>query len=128
MTAENEYRLGRRAFHQNQESSVAVAIAIVAVFLLAGGSYILVSRFHVRSVQLLEGCLYAFFALIAGLELQGSLLGGDAFSMTLGTATKWAVLHLLRFLSVVLFGIRWKLLKTMERETRIEPTTFSLGI
>jgi hypothetical protein len=69
-----------------------------------------------------------FFALIAGLELQGSLLGGDAFSMTLGTATKWAVLHLLRFLSVVLFGIRWKLLKTMERETRIEPTTFSLGI
>ena len=66
MTAENEYRLGRRAFHQNQEQSVAAAIAIVAVFLFAVGSYILVSRFHVRSVQLLEGCLYAFFDLIAG--------------------------------------------------------------
>ncbi len=25
MTAENDYRLGRRAFHQNQEESVAVA-------------------------------------------------------------------------------------------------------
>jgi Type IV secretory system Conjugative DNA transfer len=74
MTAENEYRLGRRAFHQNQEESVAVAIAIVAVFLLAGGSYILVSRFHVRSVQLLEGCLYAFFALIAGIALAWYLL------------------------------------------------------
>src|SRR3984885_5409016 len=74
MTAENEYRLGRRAFHQNQEESVAVAIAIVAVVLLVGGSYILVSRFHVRSVQLLEGCLYAFFALIAGIALAWYLL------------------------------------------------------
>jgi hypothetical protein len=74
MTAENEYRLGRRAFHQNHEESAAVAIAIVAVFLLAGGSYILVSRFHVRSVQLLEGCLYAFFALVAGTALAWYLL------------------------------------------------------
>jgi hypothetical protein len=74
MTAENEYRLGRRAFRQNQEESVAVAIAIVAVFLLAGGSYILVSRLHVRPVQLLEGCLYAFFALVAGIALAWYLL------------------------------------------------------
>ena len=69
MTAENEYRLGRRAFHRNQEESIAVALAIVAVILLAGGSYILVNRLHVRSVQLLEGCLYAFFALVAGIAL-----------------------------------------------------------
>ena len=74
MTAENEYRLGRRAFHRNQEESIAVALAIVAVILLAGGSYILVSRFHVRSVQLLEGCLYAFFALVAGISLAWYLL------------------------------------------------------
>ena len=74
MTAENEYRLGRRAFHRNQEESIAVALAIVAVILLAGGSYILVNRFHVRSVQLLEGCLYAFFALVAGISLAWYLL------------------------------------------------------
>ena len=74
MTAENEYRLGRRAFHQNQEESVAVALAIVAVILLAGGSYILANRFHVRSVQLLEGCLYAFFALVVGIALAWHLL------------------------------------------------------
>ena len=74
MTAENEYRLGRRAFHRNQEESIAVAMAIVAVILLAGGSYILVNRFHVRSVQLLEGCLYAFFALVAGISLAWYLL------------------------------------------------------
>jgi len=74
MTAENEYRLGRRAFHQNQEEGVAVAIAIVTVFLLGGGSYILVSRFHVRSVQLVEGSLYAFFVLVAGISVAWYLL------------------------------------------------------
>ncbi|MFZ3264564.1 MAG: type IV secretory system conjugative DNA transfer family protein [Terriglobales bacterium] len=74
MTAENEYRLGRRAFHQNQEESVAAAIAIIAVLLLAGGSYIMVSRFHVRSVQLVEGSLYAFFALVAGVSVAWYLL------------------------------------------------------
>ena len=74
MTAENEYRLGRRAFHQNQDESVAAAIAIVAVLLLAGGSYILASRFHVRSVQLVEGSLYAFFALVAGISVVWYLL------------------------------------------------------
>jgi hypothetical protein len=74
MTAENDYRLGRRAFHRNQEESVAIALAIVTVILLAGGSYILVRRFHVRSTQLVEGCLYAFFALVAGISLAWYLL------------------------------------------------------
>ena len=74
MTAENEYRLGRRAFHQNQEESFAAAIAIVTVLLLASGSYVLASRFHVRSVQLVEGSLYAFFALVAGISVVWYLL------------------------------------------------------
>ena len=74
MSAENEYRLGRRAFHQNQEESVAVAIAIVAVFLFAGGSYILVSRLHVRSVQLAESSFYVFFALVASVSVAWYLL------------------------------------------------------
>jgi hypothetical protein len=74
MTAENEYRLGRRAFHQNQEESVAVAIAIFVVLLVAGGSYILASRFHVRSVQLVESSLYAFFTLVAGISVAWYLL------------------------------------------------------
>jgi hypothetical protein len=74
MTAENEYRLGRRALHDNQEESIAVALAIVAVILLAGGSYILINRFHVHSAQLVEGCLYAFFAFVAGVSLAWYLL------------------------------------------------------
>ena len=65
MTVENEYRLARRAFHRNQEESIAVALALVVAIVLASGSYILVNRFHVRSLQLLEGFFYAFLALIA---------------------------------------------------------------
>jgi hypothetical protein len=74
MTAENEYRLGRRAFHRNQEESIAVALAIAAVILVAGGSYILGNRFHVRSLQLVEGCLYAFLALVAGIAVAWYLI------------------------------------------------------
>ncbi len=74
MTAENDYRLGRRAFHQNQEESVAVALAVVTVFLLAGSSYILVNRFHVRSVQMVEGSLYSLFGLVACVALSWYLL------------------------------------------------------
>jgi hypothetical protein len=69
MTVENEYKLGRRAFHRNQEESIAVTLAIVATILLAGSSYILVNRLHVRSLQLVEGCFYAFFALVASIAL-----------------------------------------------------------
>jgi hypothetical protein len=69
MTAENDYRLGRRALHQNQEESVAVALTVATVLLLAGSSYILANRFHVRTLQMAEGGLYAFFALVAGVSL-----------------------------------------------------------
>jgi type IV secretory system conjugative DNA transfer VirD4/TraG family protein len=74
MTVENEYSLGRRAFHRNQEESIAVALAIAAVILLAGGSFILLNRFHIRSLQLLEGCLYALLALVAGIALAWYLI------------------------------------------------------
>ena len=74
MTAENEYRLGRRAFHRNQEESLAFALTLVAVILLAGGSYILVNRFHVRSAQMVEGSLYILFALAVGVSLAWYLL------------------------------------------------------
>jgi len=74
MTVENEYKLGRRAFHRNQEESIAIALAIVAIILLAGGSYILVNRFHLRPSQLVEGCLYVFLASIAGIAVAWHLI------------------------------------------------------
>jgi hypothetical protein len=65
MTYLNEYRLGRRAFHQNQELSLAFVLSVVAVILLAAGCYILNVRFHIRAAQLVELSLYVLYALIA---------------------------------------------------------------
>ena len=69
MTAENEYRLGRRAYHQNQEESLAVAVALLQSSLLAGGSYILASRFHVRPAQLVEGSPLCLLRLSCGISV-----------------------------------------------------------
>jgi hypothetical protein len=61
----NEYRLGRRSFHQQQEESLAFVLAIVAVIVLAAGYYILWGRFHLRTAQLIELSLYAVYSLTA---------------------------------------------------------------
>ena len=66
MTYSNEYRLGRRAFHQNQEESLASVLSVVAVILLAAGCYVLNVRFHIRAAQLVELSLYILYVLIAG--------------------------------------------------------------
>lgn len=62
MTVENEYRLGRRAFHRNQEESLAAVLAVFVIILVAAGSYLLVARLHLRSSQLVEGFVYALLA------------------------------------------------------------------
>jgi type IV secretory system conjugative DNA transfer VirD4/TraG family protein len=65
MTPENEYRLGRRAYHRHQEESPVLVFVITALIVLAAGCYILVSRFHVRSSQLAEGFLYGLLGGVA---------------------------------------------------------------
>jgi hypothetical protein len=55
MTPENEYRLGRRTYHRNQEESLGFVLVLVALVLFAAGSYIFVTRFHLRPAQLVEG-------------------------------------------------------------------------
>ena len=65
MSYANEYRLGRRAYHNNQEESLAFVLSIVAIVLLAIGYYILATRFHIRSAQLVELSLYALYAIVA---------------------------------------------------------------
>lgn len=74
MTSENEYRLGRRAYHQDREESLAVVLAIVAIVVLAVGVYILVDRFHVRPAQLVEGSLYLLLALVASISVAWHVL------------------------------------------------------
>lgn len=63
MTYANEYRLGRRAYHYRQEDSLAFALAVVVVIVVASGYYILWSRFHIRPGQLIELSLYAVYGL-----------------------------------------------------------------
>ena len=65
MTSDNEYGLGRRAYHRNQEESPAIVLAIVAIVILAVACYILVHPIHLRSAQLVEGSLYLLYALVA---------------------------------------------------------------
>jgi len=69
MTYANEYRLGRRAYHYNQEESLAFVLSIVAVIVLAAGYYILATRFHIRPAQLIELSLYALFGLVSAASL-----------------------------------------------------------
>ena len=68
MTSENEYRLGRRAYHQNQEENPAIVLAIVAIAILAAACYIVVHRFHLRPAQLVEGSLYVLYAVVAAIS------------------------------------------------------------
>ena len=63
MTYANEYHLGPRAFHYRQEESLAFALAVVLVIVLAAGYYILWNRFHIRRAQLIELSLYAVYGL-----------------------------------------------------------------
>jgi len=65
MTYENDYRLGRRAYHHNQEESLGFVLAAAAVIVLAAGFYILNVRFHLRPEQLVELSLYAMYGLAA---------------------------------------------------------------
>jgi hypothetical protein len=69
MTYANEYRLGRRAYHYNQEESLAFVLSVVAVIVIAAGYYILATRFHIRPAQLIELSLYALYGLISAASL-----------------------------------------------------------
>ena len=65
MTYTNEYRLGRRVYHQRQEESLAFVLAVSAIIVLAVGCYILWARLHIRPGQLIELSLCAVFGLAA---------------------------------------------------------------
>lgn len=69
MTYANEYRLGRRTYHYNQEESLAVVLSVVAVVGLAAGYYILATRFHIRAAQLIELSLYVLYGLVSAASL-----------------------------------------------------------
>jgi hypothetical protein len=69
MTYSNEYRLGRRVYHQHEEESLAFVLAVAVVLAVAGGFYILANRFHIRPTQLIEFSLYTLYGLIGAISL-----------------------------------------------------------
>src|SRR5579864_8011012 len=69
MTHANEYRLGRRVYHQHQEESLAFVLAVAAIMVLAAGYYILWARLHVRLGQLIELSLYAVYGVAAAVSV-----------------------------------------------------------
>jgi Type IV secretory system Conjugative DNA transfer len=69
MTYTNEYRLGRRAYHYNQEESLAFVFSVLAVILVVAGYYILAARFHIWPAQLIELSLYVFYGSVAASSL-----------------------------------------------------------
>src|ERR1700741_4323287 len=69
MTYENEYCLGRRAYHHNQEESAALVLSVSAIVVLAAAYYILATRFHVRPAQLIELSLYALYGLVGAVSV-----------------------------------------------------------
>jgi Type IV secretory system Conjugative DNA transfer len=69
MTYENEYRLGRRAYHHNQEESAALVLSVSAIVVLAAAYYILATRFHIRPPQLVELSLYALYGLVGAVSV-----------------------------------------------------------
>ena len=68
MIPENDNRTGRYSNHQNQEESLAVVLAVVAILVLALISYALVHRLHVRPAQLAEVSIYLFLAAAASIS------------------------------------------------------------
>jgi len=69
MIPENEYRLARSAYHRRHEESAGFVVAIVVLAIISGGSYILVTRYHIRPAQLIEASLYLLFAAIGASAL-----------------------------------------------------------
>ena len=64
MSFDNEYSLGRAAYHRRHEESAGFVVAVVGFALISCGSYILVARYHIRPGQLIEAGLYLLFAVI----------------------------------------------------------------
>jgi len=69
MTYTNDYRLGRRAFHDNRDESPAFVPALAVVLILSASVYILNARFHIRPAQLVELSLYTLYGVIAAVAL-----------------------------------------------------------
>lgn len=66
MINHNSYEYGRREYQRTHEDNAALALVVLAVVVLGVGFYLLVSRFHIRTYQIVELSFY-LIALIGAL-------------------------------------------------------------
>ena len=58
MINHNSYEYGRREYQRSHEDNAALALVVLAVVVLGVGFYLLVSRFHIRTYQIVELSFY----------------------------------------------------------------------
>src|SRR5215469_6995975 len=58
MINHNSYEYGRREYQRTREDNAALALVVLAVALLGVSFYVLVSRFHIRTYQIVELSFY----------------------------------------------------------------------
>ncbi len=63
MQNHNSYEYGRREYHRSHEESAAVTLVVLVLALVGFAFYLLVTRFHVRTYQVVELSLYLLAAI-----------------------------------------------------------------
>src|SRR6476660_8471195 len=69
MMSHNSYEYGRREYHRTHEDNAALALVVLAVALLGIGFYLLVSRFHIRTRQIVELSFYLIAVIGAAISV-----------------------------------------------------------
>ena len=69
MMSHNSYEYGRREYHRTHEDNAALALVVLAVAVLGIGFYLLVSRFHIRTHQIVELSFYLIALTGAGISV-----------------------------------------------------------
>jgi hypothetical protein len=69
MISHNSYEYGRREYHRTHEDNAALALVGLAVAVLGIGFYLLVSRFHIRTHQIVELSFYLIALTGAGISV-----------------------------------------------------------
>lgn len=58
MRDHNSYEYGRREFHQSNQESAGLVLAVAAAIVVSLAAYLAVARFHIRPDQIIEASLY----------------------------------------------------------------------
>jgi hypothetical protein len=77
MKNRNSYEYGRREFHRSGEESTAIGLTVMLLGFVAFGLYLLVTRFHIRSPQIVELTLYVIAFIAALLRVAKYAVNGE---------------------------------------------------